>query len=227
MLYLAIGILGATVMPHNLYLHSSLVKTRNFEKTDAGRRQAIRWATLDSTLALMLALFVNAGILIIAAGVFYTSGNREVADIAQAYQLLTPAFGTSVAASLFAIALLASGLNSTLTTTLAGQIVMDGFLNLRIAPWIRRLLTRGLAIIPVIFIIAVYGEQEVGKLLIFSQIVLSMQLPFAVIPLIAFVSSPKKMGTFVAPLWLQVTAWAIAAVILTLNIKLLVDIFTQ
>ncbi len=227
MLYLAIGILGATVMPHNLYLHSSLVKTRNFEKTEAGRWQAIRWATLDSTLALMLALFVNAGILIIAAGVFYTSGNREVADIEQAYQLLTPAFGTSVAATLFAIALLASGLNSTLTTTLAGQIVMDGFLNLRIAPWLRRLVTRGLAIIPVIIIIALYGEKEVGKLLIFSQIILSMQLPFAVIPLVAFVSSRKKMGVFVAPLWLKVTAWGIAAVILTLNIKLLFDIFTQ
>jgi len=227
MLYVAVGILGATVMPHNLYLHSSLVQTRAFDKTEQGKRNAIRWATLDSTLALMLALFVNAGILIVAAGVFYATGQTNVADIEQAYELLTPAFGTSIAATLFAVALLASGLNSTLTTTLAGQIVMDGFLKWRIPMWLRRFVTRGLAIVPVVFIIAMYGEKEVGKLLIFSQIVLSMQLPFAVIALVGFVSSKKRMGALVAPVWLRVLSWAIAAVILFLNVKLLIDSFTQ
>lgn len=223
MLYIAIGIIGATVMPHNLYLHSSIVQTRNFEKTPEGRRHALKWATTDSTIALMLALFVNASILILAASVFYASGNTDVAEIERAYELLAPALGAGFASTIFAVALLASGLNSTVTATLAGQIVMEGFLHLKISPWIRRLATRAVAIVPVVFVIALFGEEGTGKLLVLSQVILSMQLPFAVIPLIMFVSDKKKMGTLVAPAWLRAVSWVIAAVILTLNIKLLWD----
>lgn len=221
MLYIAIGIIGATVMPHNLYLHSSLVQTRNFDRTDEGRKHALKWATIDSTLALMLALFVNASILIVAATVFY--GKGEVASIEQAYELLSPALGVAMASTLFAVALLASGLNSTVTATLAGQIVMEGFLHIKLKPWIRRLTTRALAILPVLVVIGMYGEGETGKLLILSQVVLSMQLPFAVVPLVKFVSDKKKMGALVIPLWLKITCWAIAAVIIALNVKLLVE----
>jgi manganese transport protein len=208
-------------MPHNLYLHSSLVQTRNFDRTPEGRKHALKWATIDSTLALMLALFVNASILIVAATVFY--GKGEVASIEQAYELLAPALGVAMASTLFAVALLASGLNSTVTATLAGQIVMEGFLHIKLKPWIRRLTTRALAILPVLFVIGIYGEGETGKLLVLSQVVLSMQLPFAVVPLVKFVSDKKKMGALVIPFWLKITCWAIAAVIIALNVKLLVE----
>ena len=222
MLYIAIGIIGATVMPHNLYLHSALVKTRAFERTDEGRKDALRWASLDSTLSLIMALFVNAGILILAAAVFFPSGN-VVTEIEQAYELISPLLGATAAAKIFGIALLASGLNSTITATLAGQVVMDGFLSLRMSPVIRRLVTRALAIIPVIVVIALYGEQGAGRLLIFSQVILSLQLPFAVIPLLWFVSNRKEMGSFVIGWKMRTVAWLIAAIILTLNILLLKD----
>ena len=223
MLYIAIGIIGATVMPHNLYLHSSVVQTRNFEKTDAGRRHAIRWATADSTIALMLALFVNAAILIVAAAVFNANGQTDVEEIEQAYSLLSPLLGVGIASVLFAVALLASGLNSTVTATLAGQIVMEGFLRLRLPHWARRLLTRGLAIIPVVVVTAFYGEQGTAKLLIFSQVILSMQLPFAVIPLVQFVSDKKKMGVFAISWPVMVLSGIVAGIIVILNIKLLAD----
>ncbi|MSP03248.1 MAG: divalent metal cation transporter [Acetobacteraceae bacterium] len=223
MLYVAIGIIGATVMPHNLYLHSSIVQTRAFERTDRGRRQAIRWATTDSTIALMLALFVNAAILVVAATAFHTTGHADVAEIGDAHRLLSPLLGLGIASSLFAIALLASGLNSTVTATLAGQIVMEGFLRLRIPSWARRLVTRGIAIVPVVFVTALYGEKGTAELLVFSQVVLSMQLPFAVIPLVLFVSDRRKMGQFVISRWVTVPAWAVAAVIVGLNVKLLFD----
>jgi manganese transport protein len=223
MLYIAIGIIGATVMPHNLYLHSSVVQTRNFEKTDAGRRHAIRWATTDSTIALMLALFVNAAILIVAAAVFHARGQTDVEEIEQAYGLLSPLLGVGIASVLFAVALLASGLNSTVTATLAGQIVMEGFLRLRLPHWARRLLTRGLAIIPVVVVTAFYGEQGTAKLLIFSQVILSMQLPFAVIPLVQFVSDKKKMGDFAISWPVMVLSGIVAGIIVILNIKLLAD----
>ena len=198
MLYIAIGIIGATVMPHNLYLHSSIVQTRAYERTDAGRRDAIKWATTDSTIALMLALFVNAAILIVAAATFQQRPT-DVAEIGQAYELLSPLLGLGIASTLFAVALLASGLNSTVTATLAGQIVMEGFLHLRLPNWARRLLTRGIAIVPVVIVTALYGERGTGQLLVFSQVVLSMQLPFAVIPLVRFVSDRRKMGEFAIP----------------------------
>jgi manganese transport protein len=223
MLYIAIGIIGATVMPHNLYLHSSIVQTRAFKRTEEGRRDAIKWATTDSTIALMLALFINAAILIVAAAAFHDTGHQDVAEIGQAFELLSPLLGLGIASILFAIALLASGLNSTVTATLAGQIVMEGFLRLRIPNWARRLLTRGLAIVPVVVVTAFYGESGTAKLLVLSQVVLSMQLPFAVIPLVRFVSDRKKMGVFVIPLWLSTLAWAVAAIILALNAKLLFD----
>jgi manganese transport protein len=222
-LYLAIGIIGATVMPHNLYLHSSIVQTRAYPRTDAGRRSALRWAVTDSTIALMLALLINASILILAAAVFHAHGRTDVAEIEQAYELLAPMLGVGLAATLFAVALLASGINSTVTATLAGQIVMEGFLRLRIAPWARRLLTRGIAIVPVVAVTALYGEAGTAKLLVLSQVLLSMQLPFAVIPLVRFVADRRKMGALVAPPWLVRTAWAIAAVIVALNVKLLID----
>jgi manganese transport protein len=223
MLYIAIGIIGATVMPHNLYLHSSIVQTRRFEQNDAGRRDAIRWATADCTIALMLALFVNAAILIVAAAVFNAGGKTNVAEIEDAYSLLSPLLGAGIASVLFAIALLASGLNSTVTATLAGQIVMEGFLRLRLPHWARRLLTRALAIVPVVVVTAIYGEHGTAKLLIFSQVILSMQLPFAVIPLVQFVSDRKKMGAFAISRPLAVVSWTVAGIILILNIKLLTD----
>ena len=222
MLYIAIGIIGATVMPHNLYLHSALVKTRAFNRNEEGRREAIRWASLDSTLSLIMALFVNAGILILAAATFFRSGNI-VTEIDQAYELISPLVGHSFAAVLFGIALLASGLNSTITATLAGQVVMEGFLNLRMSPVLRRLLTRGLAIIPVLIVIGLYGEHGAGRLLIFSQVILSLQLPFAVIPLLWFVSNRKEMGIFAIGWRMRILAWLIACVILVLNILLLKD----
>jgi len=225
MLYIAIGILGATVMPHNLYLHSAIVQTRQIESTEAGKRQAIRFATADSTIALMLALFINAAILIVAAAVFNANGKTDVSEIEQAYALLSPLLGAGIASILFAVALLASGLNSTVTATLAGQIVMEGFLHIRLPHWARRLLTRGVAIVPVIVVTAVYGEHGTGQLLIFSQVVLSMQLPFAVVPLVQFVSSREKMGAYAVPRGISYLAWAVAAVIVALNIKLLSDIF--
>lgn len=222
-LYLAIGIIGATVMPHNLYLHSSIVQTRAYPRTDPGRRSALRWAVTDSTIALMLALFINASILILAAAVFHAHGRTDVQEIEQAYELLAPMLGVGLASTLFAVALLASGINSTVTATLAGQIVMEGFLRLRIAPWARRLITRGIAIVPVVIVTAIYGEQGTARLLVLSQVLLSMQLPFAVIPLVRFVSDKGKMGALVAPRWLIALAWVIAAIILVLNVKLLVD----
>jgi len=225
MLYIAIGIIGATVMPHNLYLHSSIVQTRAFKRTDEGKRDAIKWATLDSTIALMLALFINAAILIVAASVFHASGRTDVAEIGQAYELLSPLLGLGIASTLFAVALLASGLNSTVTATLAGQIVMEGFLRLRIPNWARRLLTRALAIIPVIVVTALYGEKGTAQLLVFSQVILSMQLPFAVIPLVRFVSDRRKMGVFVIPTSVAVLAWIVASIIVVLNLKLLFETF--
>jgi len=223
MLYIAIGIIGATVMPHNLYLHSSIVQTRNFKRTETGKREAIKWATLDSTIALMLALFINAAILIVAAAAFHGTGHQDVAEIGQAYELLSPLLGLGIASTLFAVALLASGLNSTVTATLAGQIVMEGFLRLRIPNWARRLLTRGIAIIPVVVVTAIYGESGTGKLLVFSQVILSMQLPFAVIPLVRFVCDKRKMGVFVIPTWTAALAWIVAGIIVVLNVKLLFD----
>jgi len=223
MLYLAIGILGATVMPHNLYLHSSIVQTRNFERTDAGRREAIWFATLDSTVALTFALFINAAILIVSAATFHVHGRTNIAEIQDAHRLLSPMLGVPVAGALFALALLASGQNSTLTGTLAGQIVMEGFLNLRLRPWMRRLITRLIAIVPAVMCTALYGESGVARLLVFSQVVLSLQLGFAVIPLIAFTSDPKKMGRFVSPPWLRFLAWIAAGIIVLLNVKYLMD----
>src|SRR5436305_281230 len=223
MLYIAIGIIGATVMPHNLYLHSSIVQTRAYPRTEAGRRDAIKWATTDSTIALMLALFINAAILVLAAATFHKSGHADVAEIGRAFELLSPLLGLGIASTLFAVALLASGLNSTVTATLAGQIVMEGFLHLRMPNWARRLLTRGVAIVPVIVVTAFYGERGTGQLLVFSQVILSMQLPFAVIPLVRFVSDRRKMGDFVVPRAVAVAAWIVAGLIVALNLKLLFD----
>jgi len=223
MLYIAIGIVGATVMPHNLYLHSSLVQTRAFERNDTGRRQAIRWATLDSTVALTLALFVNAAILILAAAVFHSSGHTDIADIEQAYEMLTPLLGAGIASTLFAVALLASGLNSTITATLAGQIVMEGFLNLRLPQWARRLLTRGLAVAPVVAVTILYGDRGITDLLVFSQVILSLQLPFAMVPLIRFVTNRELMGRFVISRATAALTWVIAAVIIVLNVKVVTD----
>jgi len=225
MLYIAIGIIGATVMPHNLYLHSSIVQTRAYERNDTGRREAIKWATTDSTIALMLALFINAAILVVAAATFHKSGHSDVAGIEQAFELLSPLLGLGIASTLFAVALLASGLNSTVTATLAGQIVMEGFLDLRLPSWARRLLTRGIAIIPVIIVTAIYGERGTADLLVFSQVVLSMQLPFAVIPLVRFVSDRRKMGKFAIPMSVAAVAWIVAGIIVILNLKLLADTF--
>jgi manganese transport protein len=221
MLYIAIGILGATVMPHNLYLHSSIVQTRKYTDAHDSRREAIRFSTLDSTLALMFALFINAAILIMAAATFHGTGHQDVADIADAYQLLSPLLGTTAASVLFAVALLCSGQNATLTGTLAGQIVMEGFINLRIRPWLRRLITRGIAIVPAIAVVAVYGERGTGPLLILSQVILSLQLPFAVFPLVSFVSSREKMGTFAIGPATRVLAWSVAGIIAVLNAWLL------
>ncbi len=225
MLFIAIGIIGATVMPHNLYLHSSIVQTRAYERSETGRRIAIRFATLDSTIALMLALFVNGAILVLAATVFHKTGRTDVVEIEQAYELLAPALGASLATTLFGVALLASGLNSTVTATLAGQIVMEGFLHLKLKPWLQRLLTRGLAIIPVLIVAWLYGDEGTARLLVLSQVILSMQLPFAVVPLVQFVSNRKIMGSFVISRGLAGLAWAIALVIIGLNVKLLADTF--
>lgn len=221
-LYVAIGILGATVMPHNLYLHSSIVQTRKYEPTAEGKREAIRFATIDSTVALMSALFINGAILIVAAAAFHRQ-NKVVEELQDAHELLAPMLGTIVASVLFAVALLASGQNSTLTGTLAGQVVMEGFIHLRLRPWLRRMITRGLAVIPAAIIAGVYGSKGSNNLLIFSQVVLSLQLPFAVIPLIHFTSSRKKMGEFASPAWMTIISWLVAAIIVVLNVKLLVD----
>ena len=222
-LYLAIGILGATVMPHNLYLHSSIVQTRKYEQDDTGKAEAIRFATLDSTIALSFALFINAGILILSAATFFTRGNHAVAEIQDAYQLLSGTLGVPIASVLFALALLASGQNSTLTGTLAGQIVMEGFLNLRLRPWLRRLITRLIAIIPAVIVAALYGESGTAKLLLWSQVILSLQLSFAVVPLILFTSDRRKMGRFANSLKIQIFAWVVAALIVALNAKFLMD----
>jgi manganese transport protein len=223
MLYVAIGILGATIMPHNLYLHSAIVQTRDFDRNTAGKRDAIRLATADSTIALTLALFVNAAILIVAASVFHKSGHADVAEIGEAHALLAPLLGAGLASTLFATALLASGVNSTVTATLAGQIVMEGFLHLRLPPWARRLVTRGIAIIPVVGVTAFYGESGTASLLVLSQIILSMQLPFAIIPLVRFVSDRRRMGAFAISRPIAALAWTAAAVIVALNLKLLSD----
>ncbi len=223
-LYIAMGILGATVMPHNLYLHSSIVQTRAYAETDVGRRTAVRFAFLDSTIALTLALFINAAILIVAAATFHVSGHTEVAEIQQAYHLLTPLLGVAGASAVFALALLASGQNSTLTGTLAGQIVMEGFLNIRIRPWLRRLITRLVAIVPAAVTAIFFGESGTAKLLILSQVILSVQLSFAVFPLVRFTSERAKMGAFVNPAWLKLLAYAVAVAIAALNAWLLVQI---
>jgi manganese transport protein len=225
MLYVAIGIIGATVMPHNLYLHSSIVQTRKYEQSASGKAEAIKFATIDSTAALMFALFINAAILIVAAATFFKAGRHDVAEIQDAYKLLSPMLGVGAASLLFALALLASGQNSTLTGTLAGQIVMEGFLNLRLRPWLRRLLTRAIAIVPAVICTFFYGVNGTAKLLIFSQVVLSLQLPFAVVPLVMFTSDRRKMGEFTSPRWLQALAWFTTAVIIVLNVKLLLDTF--
>jgi len=221
MLYIAIGILGATVMPHNLYLHSSIVQTRKYLDTAESKREAIQFATIDSSFALMFALFINGAILIMAAATFHGTGYEEVADIGDAYKLLSPLLGTTMASVLFAIALLCSGQNATLTGTLAGQIVMEGFINLRLRPWLRRAITRLIAIIPAIIVVILYGERGTGPLLILSQVILSLQLPFAVVPLVMFTSDPTKMGPFVNPGWVKLLAWTVAVVIGALNVYLL------
>jgi manganese transport protein len=224
MLYIALGILGATVMPHNLYLHSSIVQTRKVENNVESKRSAIRFSTIDSTVALMLALFVNAAILILSAAAFHTIG-REVAEIQDAYHLLGPILGVGSAGIIFGVALLASGLNSTLTGTLAGQIVMEGFLNIRLSPWLRRLITRLIAIIPAVIVTALYGEKGASDLLVLSQVILSLQLSFAVIPLVKFTSDRTKMGELVAPKWMVILSWFVAGVIAVLNAYLLYTTF--
>src|SRR5579872_4202775 len=221
MLYIAIGILGATVMPHNLYLHSSIVQTRAFGTSVGERREALRYAVLDSTVALGFALFINAAILILGAAAFHTRGLHDVAEITDAYKLLSPVLGAGLASTIFACALLASGQNSTLTGTLAGQIVMEGFLDIRLKPWIRRLITRGIAIVPAVLVIGIAGESKVTALLILSQVILSFQLPFAVIPLIQFTGDRKKMGEFANSRVTSTIAWVVAAVILVFNAELL------
>jgi manganese transport protein len=225
MLYVSIGILGATVMPHNLYLHSSIVQTRKFEQTPRGKREAIKFATIDSTVALMFALFINGAILVLAASAFHWSGHQNVAEIQDAYKLLSPLLGVSFASVLFAVALLASGQNSTLTGTLAGQIVMEGFLNFRITPWVRRLLTRLIAIIPAVLVIGIFGEGKTTQLLVASQVVLSMQLGFAVWPLMRFTGEKAKMGEFANGLVVKIFGWMTAIIIISLNVKLLFDTF--
>ena len=222
-LYIAIGILGATVMPHNLYLHSALAQTRKIGRNRTELKAAIRWNTIDSAVALNLAFFVNAAILVMAAAVFYRHNYYEVAEIQDAYRLLEPLLGAAIAPFAFAVALLASGQSSTITGTLAGQIVMEGYLNLRIRPWLRRLITRLLAVLPAIAAIMYYGEGSTGSLLVLSQVVLSLQLPFAIIPLIQFVSDRRRMGEFAIRLWLQALAWLVAGIILALNVKLVID----
>ena len=226
MLYLALGIIGATVMPHNLYLHSGIVQTRAYGETLPERRQAMVFATVDSTMALMFALTINASLLILAAAAFNGTGNTEVAELGEAYTLLSPLLGSAVAPALFGIALLCCGLNSTVTATMAGQIVMEGFLDLRLAPWLRRLVTRLVAIVPAAAVTIWYGESGTAKLLILSQVILGLQLPFAIIPLVMITASRGKMGELVAPRWLTVVAGAIALIIITLNLKVIADFAT-
>jgi len=225
MLYIAIGILGATVMPHNLYLHSSIVQTRKYLDNVDSKAEAIRFATIDSSFALMTALFINGAILVMSAAVFHGSGHEAVADIGDAYQLLSPLLGTKAASILFAVALLCSGQNATLTGTLAGQIVMEGFINIRLRPWLRRLITRLIAIIPAIIVVILYGERGSGQLLILSQVILSLQLSFAVFPLVMFTGDKHKMGTFANPMWVKALAWPVAVVIAALNVYLLWQTF--
>jgi manganese transport protein len=223
MLYLAMGIIGATVMPHNLYLHSAIVQTRDYGESLPEKREALKFATIDSTVALMFALLINASILILAAASFNKTGNTEVVELGQASALLQPLLGSAWAPTLFGIALLCCGLNSTVTATLAGQAVMEGFIDIRLQPWLRRLVTRGIAIIPAAGVTIFYGEQDTGKLLILTQVMLSVQLPFAVVPLVQFTASRAKMGALRAPTWLVTMAIAIAATLIALNIKLLWD----
>jgi manganese transport protein len=223
MLYLAIGILGATVMPHNLYLHTAVVQSRKIGPTVAEKREAIRFASIDSTIALTIALFINSAILILAAATFHQAGRTDVAEIQEAYLLLAPMLGLGLASTFFAIALLASGLNSTVTATLAGQVVMQGFLQIRLPMWLRRLATRLVAIVPAIVVTWLYQESGTAELLILSQVILSLQLPFAVVPLMLFVSSRKVMGDFIPRRWMLVLGWACAALIVSINLKLLAD----
>jgi manganese transport protein len=226
-LFIAVGILGATVMPHNLYLHSSIVQTRRYSLDVAGKREAIRFATIDSNIALMIALAINAAILILSAATFHRAGRTDVAEIQEAYHLLTPMLGITGASTLFAVALLAAGQNSTLTGTMAGQIIMEGFVHIRIPAWARRLLTRLIAIIPAVIVIAIAGEKATTHLLLLSQVILSMQLSFAVIPLIQFTGSQRIMGEFVDPLWVRGVGWLMAVAIVALNIWLLVLQFSS
>lgn len=223
MLYIAIGILGATVMPHNLYLHSSIVQTRKIEDTPAAKRSAIKYATIDSTASLFIAFFINAAILIMAAATFHFTGNKEVADITDAYILLDPILGVKLAGLFFAVALLAAGQNSTLTGTLAGQIIMEGFLNIQLKPWLRRLITRLLAIVPALIVAIIYGEKGTSDLLVLSQVILSLQLSFAVVPLVMFTSDKLKMGEFANPTYVKYTAWVVTIIIIALNSYLLFD----
>ena len=225
MLYISIGILGATVMPHNLYLHSSIVQTRRYGDTYEGKKEAIRYATIDSTVALMSALFINGAILVMAAAVFHGTPHENVADIGDAYLLLDPLLGATVASTLFAVALLFSGQNATLTGTLAGQIVMEGFLNIRLRPWLRRLITRLIAIVPAVVVIAIKGEEGSGPLLVLSQVILSLQLPFAIFPLVQFTSSEKMMGPFASKFWVKALAWPVCIIIAALNVYLLYQTF--
>lgn len=211
-------------MPHNLYLHSGIVQTRAYGSTIPEKRDALKWATLDSTIALMFALIVNASILVLAAASFHKTGQTEVAELGRAHELLAPLLGASIAPTLFAIALLCCGLNSTVTATMAGQIVMEGFLDIKLPSWLRRLATRLVAIVPALLVTWIYGAGETAKLLILSQVVLGLQLPFAIVPLVMFTASRTKMGELVAPRWLTVTAAVVAAIIIILNIKLLVDL---
>ena len=225
MLFIAIGIIGATVMPHNLYLHSSIVQTRAFDRSLEGKREAVKFATIDSTIALAFALFINGAILILAASTFHAAGRTDVAELGQAHELLTPMLGAGAASILFAVALLASGQNSTVTATLAGQIVMEGFLHLRMPAWARRMVTRGLAIVPAIVVASLYGASGTAKLLVLSQVILSLQLPFAVVPLVRFTSDKGWMGPFANRLWLKIVAYAITTIIIGLNMTILIGLF--
>jgi len=226
MLYLALGILGATVMPHNLYLHSGIVQTRAYGHTVPEKRQALTYATIDSTIALCFALLINASILILAAAAFHANGKTDVVELGEASSLLAPLLGLAIAPTLFGIALLCCGLNSTVTATLAGQIVMEGFLKIRLQPWVRRLITRAIAIVPAAFVTIWYGDKGTAELLILTQVVLSLQLSFAVFPLVMFTASKAKMGALVAPRWLSAIAYVIAVLIAGLNVKLLFDFVT-
>lgn len=227
MLYIAVGILGATVMPHNLYLHSAVVQTRAYEETPAGKKEALKFSAIDSTIALSFAFYINAAILVVSAATFYTRGLNQVSEISQAYQLLSPLLGAGAASVLFALALLASGQNSTITGTLAGQIIMEGFINLKLAPWLRRLVTRLLAIVPAVVAILIYGTGSLTKLLVLSQVVLSLQLPFAVFPLVYFTSNKKYLGDFANSPFTKILAWTIAAIIVGLNVCLLYLLFAN